>query len=467
MNIKEKYKNDILSKLTPNDKFNQITAKLDLNDSFSSMGGNKNMKKRFVAITAGAVCCSLILGFGTYLLVDSLKPTEVDPNLAMVKMNLNPSITFIVNEKNEVVSVNGENNEGKMIVADENLTGKSLDEAIEIVLKIENETGYLVDGNATINDNNISFSITVDDEKLQSEIKSTIDKTVKDVCEDLNVYVSDKLTYVDAYNKEQLKSLVMEIDSTLTTEQVDAMTYEQMINIIKLHHIETAEIYSTELLELYNQSKEYEFKFAESKFTKELISDVDPIKELLIKETLAFYDLIMASLEEKVDALNDARFEHFIKEDSLYQKANDSILNSKLEVIKYKNQLAELDSENQDNKDEIQKMLDVQIKLLDDAMANLQTAKTNAEAFLTTIENTINDLMVQIETLKNEIISLLNIDFEAKLTEKAEELDIYLNETKTKFFTEFENKYKDEILKAKQDVLAYKEQLKQSTTTTN
>lgn len=467
MNIKEKYKNDILSKLTPNDKFNQITAKLDLNDSFSSMGGNKNMKKRFVAITAGAVCCSLILGFGTYLLVDSLKPTEVDPNLAMVKMNLNPSITFIVNEKNEVVSVNGENNEGKMIVADENLTGKSLDEAIEIVLKIENETGYLVDGNATINDNNISFSITVDDEKLQSEIKSTIDKTVKDVCEDLNVYVSDKLTYVDAYNREQLKSLVMEIDSTLTTEQVDAMTYEQMINIIKLHHIETAEIYSTELLELYNQSKEYEFKFAESKFTKDLISDVDPIKELLIKETLAFYDLIMASLEEKVDALNDARFEHFIKEDSLYQKANDSILNSKLEVIKYKNQLAELDSENQDNKDEIQKMLDVQIKLLDDAMANLQTVKTNAEAFLTTIENTINDLMVQIETLKNEIISLLNIDFEAKLTEKAEELDIYLNETKTKFFTEFENKYKDEILKAKQDVLAYKEQLKQSTTTTN
>ena len=306
-----------------------------------------------------------------------------------------------------------------------------------------------------------------DDEKLQSEIKSTIDKTVKDVCEDLNVYVSDKLTYVDAYNKEQLKSLVMEIDSTLTTEQVDAMTYEQMINIIKLHHIETAEIYSTELLELYNQSKEYEFKFAESKFTKDLISDVDPIKELLIKETLAFYDLIMASLEEKVDALNDARFEHFIKEDSLYQKANDSILNSKLEVIKYKNQLAELDSENQDNKDEIQKMLDVQIKLLDDAMANLQTAKTTAEAFLTTIENTINDLMVQIETLKNEIISLLNIDFEAKLTEKAEELDIYLNETKTKFFTEFENKYKDEILKAKQDVLAYKEQLKQSTTTTN
>ena len=460
MNIKNKYKNEILSKLTPTDKLNEITAKLDFNDS-SIKGDNKNMKKRNIGIFAGVASLTLIIGVGAFLLVDNLKPAN--HNLAMVKMNLNPSVTFIVDEKNNVVSVNGENDEGKMIIADEDITGKSLDEALRIVLTIENETGYLVSGNSTIDDNNLSFSITVDDEQFNKEIKSTIDKTVKNVCEDLNVYIENKLTYVDAYKKDQLKQLVIEIDPSLTEEQVDNMSYEQMINVIKLYHIETAQLYSEELLKLYNQSKEYKFKFAESDFTKELILDVDSIKQLLIKEILAVYDFTMNSLKEKVDDLNDARYEHFIKEDSLYNNAKESILSSKMEVIKYKNQLANL--ENQDDKENLLALLDAQVALLENATKSLEVAKNNAEALLYALENTINTLMEQVSTLKNEMIALLDINIEEKLTEKASEFDAYLNETKEKFFAEFESKYQDEILTAKQNLLAYKEQLKQSKTT--
>ena len=77
-------------------------------------------------------------------------PDNTDSSkLAMVKMNLNPSISFVVDGDNKVVSVTGENNEGKMIIAGEEIVGKDLAEAIEIILTIENETGYLVSGNVT------------------------------------------------------------------------------------------------------------------------------------------------------------------------------------------------------------------------------------------------------------------------------------------------------------------------------
>ena len=39
---------------------------------------------------------------------------------------------------------------------------------------IENETGYLVSGNARIEDNKLSFSITTDDEKIKEELKDKL-----------------------------------------------------------------------------------------------------------------------------------------------------------------------------------------------------------------------------------------------------------------------------------------------------
>ena len=153
MNVENKYKEHVLSNLTPKDGFKELSAKLDFNTPKKNI-----MKKKGIVVLTSCVCACVAIGIGAYVLFGNNTPDNTDSSkLAMVKMNLNPSISFVVDGDNKVVSVTGENNEGKMIIAGEEIVGKDLAEAIEIILTIENETGYLVSGNVTVDDNNLYF----------------------------------------------------------------------------------------------------------------------------------------------------------------------------------------------------------------------------------------------------------------------------------------------------------------------
>ena len=192
-----------------------------------------------------------------------------------------------------------------MIVAgeEENIIGKDINKAIELVLKIENETGYLVSGSASIGENELSFSVAISEEninkakEIQESIKNEITSTVSKVCDELNV--NETISEIKAIERENLEQLALKYDSTLTDEKVSQMSNEQLINVVKLYSLETAHLYSVELEELYNQVKEYDLKFAESEFTKNAISSMGSIYELALKG----YDLILDGLKTSITAL--------------------------------------------------------------------------------------------------------------------------------------------------------------------
>lgn len=452
MNYKRKYKQDVLKELTPNDKYDAIASKLDLTPP------KKNVKmKKNVLLVSSLACLSIVIGFGAYFLLND-NPTTYSSN-SVIKMKLNPEITFVVDEENKVVTATGENQEGQMIIVNENLIGLDLNEAIKIVLTIENETGYLISGNATINDNNISFSISTDDQEAIESIKDNISKTVSDVCKQLNV-THNALVYETSKYFDELKQEVLALNPELTSQEVEMMSFDEIYEIIKVNYEQQAKICSVELAKLYQQAKDYEFKIAESEFTVNMIKDLKPIQASLLEGVFALREVAVDNLKTGIEAIQQARYNHFVKEDSQYFLANQKLLEYKAEVIKHKNELANIKDIESEEYKHILEALNQREKLLDDAMISLENAKLSAEEFLTSMEENITSLIDSVNEFTNQIVEALSVDLETELNNKAVELDSFLNETKTTLFTNFETKYAEDIASYKQQLQEYKESLK-------
>ena len=452
MKYTKKYKQEVLNKLSYDDSYNKIAQKINFKPQ-----RNENIMKKGLKIASGVLCLSVILGVGTYFAISSSQ-TKVLSAKSLVKMNLNPSITLVVDENNKVVTVSGENNEGQMIVVDENIEGKTLEEAIQIILTIENETGYLVSGNATIDDNKLSISVCVDDEKIKENMEKRISTTVNNVYDKLNV--NGTLTYIDTTLNQMKEQLVAYGD--YAKAKIDSMNFEQVYEELKINYQEAAVMYSQEIIDLYNQAKVYEFKIAESDFTIDMVRNLGGIQATLLEGVFKAYEFSMDTLKSGIDQLNEARYEHFVKEDSLYQLANEELLEYKSQVIKFKNELAVNENLTEEQKTSIQNKLDVQLSLLNNTTTSLSKLKESAESVLNELEKTINTLMVKITEIKEELVKLLSIDIEKELTNKAVELDAYLNTTKTEFFNKFETKYAEEIEASKQKLIEYKKSLKEN-----
>lgn len=450
MNYKRKYKKEILNKLTPQDKSDELINKLNLNN----VPKEKKMKKG-LAIATGALALSVIVGVGTYVVIDH---TQVKEATSVVTLSVNPSVRFVLDKKNNVVAVSGENDEGKMIIAEEEIVGKSIDEAIELVLTIENETGYLVSGNVVKDtDNNISVSITVDSKKVKEALENKINSTVTTVCDKLNV--NETISYVEGYTRIQLEELAVRCDPTLK-DKVQDMTYEQLINVVKLYSLETASLYSESLEEFYNDFKEYEIKFANAEFTNNVI---DGLNSIIIN---TIYKPVYDSLTIFKDRLNDAYYNNFIKEGCSYQKALESLKEAKQEVLSFKNEISKL--EDSTTKTELLKELDAKEEVLTTCETILEAQKSTCEASINSVKGQIDTALTTLDSAIENLKSMSN-EVKETLNNKAQELENSMNEFKDNLFTSFENEYKDDIAAAKEKVLAYKQSLKDSinNTTTN
>lgn len=455
MNYKKKYKLDVSKALEHENNYEVLKNKLNLKDDHIQ-NKEKNFMKKKVAIISACACVALVVGVTTVIATNLSKEKEA-PVTSLVTMDLNPSVSFLVDKNNKVVSVKGENNEGKMIIAgeEENIEGKDLDKAIEIVLTIENETGYLVSGNARIDDNNLSFSITTDNEKIKDSLKKSIDATVNDVCDKLNV--QETISYIEEISRANLEGIALKCDSTLTKEDVEKMSYEQLFTVIKIYNIETAMLYSEELEELYTQVKEYDIKFAESEYTKDVISAMGNTYAFLMQG----YDLLLSSLQDSIDYLNNLKYEYLVSEDSSYQKFEAKYESAKKDLLAYKNQLATADVENKELQDRLVTQLDKQIEFVNDIQNSLNNAANYANDLIDSSIAKIDKCLNELESYKEKYF-LSQADIEAKLTQSAKDLENTINTTKDNAFKNFEDKYGDDIKNCQEKVLAYKQELKDS-----
>ena len=104
--------------------------------------------------------------------------------VTVVTIDINPSLSISLNYKNEVVKVEGLNEDGKKLLKSENFKGDDLEDAIEEIAELVVEKGYI-----TKEDNHIL--INVEGNITKEEVVSTINREFKEENVECNVIVQD------------------------------------------------------------------------------------------------------------------------------------------------------------------------------------------------------------------------------------------------------------------------------------
>ena len=230
-------------------------------------------KKLLITISCSCILVALIACLSIVLINKNPKTNNTAISDAVINLDLNPSVSLAVDDKGKVTAVYGNNDEGKMIIADEELVGKDVEDALSIIVDIETKCGFFVKASVNNDYNNLSITINAgcDDEKfnkMQEEIKTIIETKLNE----LGIFVNDKITFVKNTTKEALIKKAMEIDPNLTYEDASNLTIEQLLAHITAYYLEVATLPTAEIEEMYNNFKKYVINLQNYKLINDLTS---------------------------------------------------------------------------------------------------------------------------------------------------------------------------------------------------
>ena len=388
---------------------------------------------------------SLALAAGTCTLLAGCGGGDSEA-AARMQVDINPSVEFILDADNKVLSVTALNDDGALIIAGEAFVGKTAEDAVELMVSISTEAGYLVKGDLSAGQDGITVSITGDEEaaqKLYDDVKAGVDAFLEE--SGINAAVERG----EALKLDALRALVQKADPTLTDEEVESMTEEQLLNALKISRIETAQLLTEELRDAYNTAKEYDFRFAERQATKDIISELGSAYQTFLDG----YAKALDSYRQAIQVVEQARYDYLVDAESDYQKKLAEVRAQKDKVLEQRKEVAEL-SEGA-AKDAAEAALAAEEATLQTLEAALELAGDTANAafgLALSAMNTVENALTELEkTFPEEITTAL--------TENAQQAQDAMNAAKDEAFAKFEEAHKEDIEKALADLQARKQAL--------
>ena len=435
--IEKQFKKYLENQIPVKDSYQDIIKKIDFKE-----GEKKMNKKKLIPIICGGA--TLAVAASIAIVCIGQKPGRDPKARGIVSIDVNPSIELVVNDENVVMSINGLNEDGKMIIVNEEIVGKTIDEAVELIITLEKDTGFLTSGRVEANENEIKISVDADNEEVVSEIENKVKSTITNVCDELKI--NEKITSVEKYNRELLEKKVVEIDPTLE-ETVASMSYEELLNVINLHHLETVDIYSQKLEQLYLDSKNSDITFVEKESIQNLINGMDSVYQSFLES----YSSLVTSLKSTSENLETMRYDLLINPESSYQEAVSEVNKAKSELNSLKQEIA-----NQEEPSILQKVeLEVKGTLLQTAESVLLTIEETTNTSIDLIQQSLNEVIANLEAQEEKFPE----EIKTQLNTKAQEIETNVNTAKDEFFTEFETKYAEDIQRNKEEAASRKQAL--------
>ena len=391
----------------------------------------KKQMKVLALMLAMLLCAPLLFSCGE---------TKNDDNVSRMTIDINPSVEFIVDSENKVVTATALNDDGAVILAGETFVGMTSEEAAALVVSIATDQGYLVKGSAEVGKNEIKISVTGDEavaKDLYNKVSAKIEKFVK------SHELEAAVVKAEALGHEALAQMAAHVTAGLEYEDALEMSDEELLRLIKLSRIETAELVSAEMRERYYQFRDYKLCLAESEAVLEIIGTADE------------------KYKQFVDDYRKAQNEYLISEDSNYQKTLKAVLEAKAE---YQEKRAEAESL-ADGTEKAAMLLMVRhmeesLKLTEKA---LETYYAVANAAIESAKSLLNTAISAMKEKEKEFPE----EIKSTLTAKAAEIDTKVNESKATFCDEFEKAHKDDIEAYDKMIADLKEKYSKPTGETN
>lgn len=405
------------------------------------------MKTKLLSL---ALCLCLLVGAALPLV--SCKKSETPPAGTYTRMtvDINPSIEFMVDDQNKVVSVTALNDDGSILIAGEAFVGKTPEEATQLVMQLATDTGYLVKGEITVKDDadgqTVSITVSGNSEyakQLLENVKSDVEKFLKD--NKITATVKD----VKAKTLEEMRKIVVE-DGLFTEDEVKDMTEEQLYKALAAGRIQTAELLTAEMREAYYRARDYKIEFAERQATVDIIEGMNATYQV----ALSAYKAALATYSSAITALDEARYNQLVSPDSAYQKALQALRDAKEDLLKEKKLMLTVKVG-----DETYATVSASFKASEErynqALKALEDAGAAVNAALESVIATLRGYEAALKQLEEKFPA----EIKTQLTEKAKEIEGKVNSAKDSFFAEFEKAHKDDINKMENDLKAKKQEL--------
>jgi len=403
------------------------------------------MKRKILCFALAILTVASLLAF-----TSCKKATPAEGTVTRITVDVNPSVEFMVDDQNKVVSVTALNDDGSILIVGEAFIGKTPEEAIELMVSVAAETGYLVEGNVEATENTVRISVSGDSKytkKLQKSIEKKTSATLK------KLDINGKIEKAEALNTEALRRIALTA-SVYTEEELAAMDDSQLCNVIAQGRIETALLLTEDMRNAYDAAKEYKVSFAQSEEVAKVIESMGAIyalKHSAYKTALGIYSKAITDLDE-------LRYELLVSPESEYQKSLVKLREAKVELLKQKNYTASLEI-NGEEYASATVTLQMREENYDKAVQAYEELGRRANEAM---ESLIAVLRQSEERMKELEETLFDENIEEKLAEKAVEIEAGINTAKDNFFAEFEAAHAEDIAAIENALLEKKEQLKAS-----
>lgn len=400
-----------------------------------------------------ALCLCLLIGMALPLAsCKKSEPTPPEGTYTRMTVDINPSVEFMVDDQNKVVSVTALNDDGSILIAGEAFVGKTPEEATRMVVSLATDAGYLVKGE-------IHTENTDESQKVEISVSGNSDyakELAKNVKSDVEKYLKDnKITAtvesVKAKTLDEMRAVVV-ADGLFTEDEVKDMTEEQLYKALAAGRIETAELLTAEMREAYYRAKDYKISFVEKQATADIISGMGATYKVL----MSGYSAALVMYSTSIDTLDELRYSLLVDPESAYQKALASLRDAKEDLLKEKKLVLSVK-----DGDETYAEISASFKLSEETYNRALKAVEDAGAAANKAMEAAIATLREVETQLKELEATLreNEDISAKLTAEAQNLEDTLNKAKDNFFAEFEAAHKSDIEKAEADLEAKKQEL--------
>ncbi len=397
------------------------------------------MKKKIVTLI---LLLSLAL---SCLVLASCSTTEQKDTVTRMTVDINPSVELMVDEENKVISVTALNDDAAILIVGETFVGKSAEDAVELIVTLASDTGYLVKGSVEAEENTVNISVSGD----MSHAKALYDKVSERADEAMrSLDIAGRVERVKALSLEQLRALALST-SLYTEEELSSMDEEKLCQVISLGRVETAELITEKMREAYFSAKSYEISFAQSEQIASIIEDMGVI--YTVAHTT--YKAALDAYKEAIDRLDSFRYDMLISPESEYQKALVALRDAKVELLKERSYTASLEVDGEEYASATLK-LKASEENYDKALAAFERLGAELDASIQTLISALRQSQVALSQLES---TLFDENIEGKLKENASEIEKTINEKKDGFFDAFENEHREDIA-AYEKALAEKKQ---------
>ena len=276
------------------------------------------MKKKIMALAGAALI--LTMGVGTFSSCKWFRKNTEEKQKTVMNVCLNPEVEFLLDGDNKVITANAINEEGNLIISSEafdDIEGKTAEEAARLFVEVSKDTGYLVQSEVQVGENELKISISGDFE-LATALYNTVETQVKAYLETVDIEATVEMAA--AITEEQLKVLVEECAPYV---DVAKMQYAELVDTLIESRRETSEFYSQMLKEVYYEAKAFAMEQA----------SLDVMRSKLSLLQKAAFDVCNGAYEVAVKAIEAQRYIFIVGENSAYNLALKALQEIKIDYI--------------------------------------------------------------------------------------------------------------------------------------